>query len=293
MSPLQKRMLEELQLRNLSEATIHTYIRAVWRFARHFRKSPDQLGPEQVREYLLYLRNDKGDNWNTLQVNRGALKFLYVRVLKQKWFDEEIVAPKRRVVPLPTILTAEQITRILDCTYNLKHWTMIATLYATALRCNELRHLQVSDIDSRQMVLHVRAGKGSVPRKIALSPALLGRLKIYYRWRKPADWLFPSKQRPGEPMDNGTIRTLCRNAGRRAGIPLLVHPHLFRHACATHMLDAGADLRTIQVMLGHADIRTTARYLHVSIKRLQAASSPFDALPLRALDRSKDDGRQR
>jgi site-specific recombinase XerD len=242
---------------------------------------------------LLYLRNDKGDNWNTLQVNRGALKFLYVRVLKQKWFDEEIVAPKRRVVPLPTILTAEQITRILDCTYNLKHWTMIATLYATALRCNELRHLQVSDIDSRQMVLHVRAGKGSVPRKIALSPALLGRLKIYYRWRKPADWLFPSKQRPGEPMDNGTIRTLCRNAGRRAGIPLLVHPHLFRHACATHMLDAGADLRTIQVMLGHADIRTTARYLHVSIKRLQAASSPFDALQLCALDRSKDDGRQR
>ncbi len=292
MTPLRKRMLEELQLRNLSEATIHTYLRAVWRFARHFGKSPDQLGPEQVRQYLLHLRNDKEDSWSTLQVNRGALKFLYVRVLKQKWFDEEIIAPKKRP-QLPTILSVEQITRILDCTHNLKHWTMIATFYATGLRCNELRHLKVSDIDSGQMLLDVREGKGGVPRKIALSPTLLERLKTYYRWRKPTDWLFPSKQRHNEPLNEGTIRTLCRNAGRRAGIPLLVHPHLFRHACATHMLDAGTDLRTIQVLLGHADIRTTARYLHVSLKRLHAASSPLDALQLRPIDRSQDDGRQR
>jgi len=292
MTSLQKRMLEELQLRNLSEATIRTYLRAVWRFAKHFRKAPDQLGPEHVREYLLHLRNDKKDTWSTLQVNRGALKFLYVRVLKQKWFDEEIVAPKKRP-QLPTVLSAEQITRILDCTHNLKHWTIIATFYATALRCNELRHLKVSDIDSRQMVLHVREGKGSVPRDIALSPVLLERLRVYYRWQKPADWLFPSKQRRDQPLDNGTIRTLCRKAGRRAGIPLQVHPHLFRHACATHMLDAGADLRTIQALLGHADIRTTARYLHVSLQRLQATHSPFDALQLQPIDRSQDNGRQR
>jgi site-specific recombinase XerD len=224
-------------------------------------------------------------------VNRGALKFLYARVLKQKWFDEEIAPPKKRP-QLPTVLSVEQITRILDCTHNLKHWTIIATFYATGLRCNELRHLKVRDIDSGQMLLHVREGKGSVERKIPLSPALLERLKTYYRWRKPVDWLFPSNQRTGEPLNDGTIRTLCRNAGRRAGIPLLVHPHLFRHACATHMLDAGADLRTIQVLLGHADIRTTARYLHVSLTRLHAASSPFDALQLRPLDRSRD-GRQR
>ncbi len=292
MTPLRKRMLDELQLRNLSEATIETYLKAVERFARHFGISPERLGPEQVREYLLHLRNDKQDKWSTLQVNRGALKFLYVRVLKQKWFDDEIVPPKRRPI-LPTVLSVEQITRILDCTHNLKHWTMMATFYATALRCNELRHLKVADIDSSQMLLHVREGKGSVPRQIALSPALLERLKTYYRWRRPADWLFPSKQRRGEPLDNGTIRTLCRNAGRRAGIKPLVHPHLFRHACATHMLDAGADLRTIQVLLGHADIRTTARYLHVSLKRLHAASNPFDALQLRSIERSKDDGRQR
>jgi integrase/recombinase XerD len=292
MYPLRKRMLEELQLRNLSKATIHTYLSAVWRFARHFRKSPDQLSAEQVREYLLYLRNAKENSWNTIQVNRGALKFLYTRVLKQKWFDEEIPAPKRRLL-LPTVLTVEQITRILDCTRNLKHWTIIATFYATGLRSDELRHLRVSDIDSTQMVLHVREGKGGIPRNIALSKALLERLRIYYRWRQPNDWLFPSKQRPDEPLDNGTIRTLCRNAGRRAGLPLAVHPHLFRHACATHMLDAGTDLRTIQVLLGHADIRTTARYLHVSLKRLHSATSPFDALQLRPIDRSQDNVRQR
>ena len=292
MTPLRKRMLDELQLRNLSDSTIHTYLSAVWRFARHFGTSPDQLGPEKVREYLLHLRNDKDDSWNTLQVNRGALKFLYARVLKQKWFDEEIAAPKRRPI-LPTVLSVEQITRILDCTHNLKHWTIIATFYATGLRCNELRHLKVSDIDSHQMLLHVREGKGDVERKIPLSPALLERLKTYYRWRKPTDWLFPSKRRTGDPLNEGTIRTLCRNAGRRAGIPLLVHPHLFRHAFATHMLDAGADLRTIQLVLGHSDIRTTARYLHVSMKRLHEATSPFDALQLRPIARSQDDGRQR
>ena len=292
MTPLRKRMLDELQLRNLAEATVDTYVKAVSRFARHFNKSPDQLGPEQVREYLLHLRNDKADSWNTIQVNRGALKFLYARVLKQPWFDDEIAAPKRRPQH-PTVLSVEQITRILDCTHNLKHWTIIATLYATGLRCNELRHLKVTDIDSRQMLLHVREGKGCVAREIGLSPALLERLKTYYRWQRPSDWLFPSRQRPGEPLDNGTIRNLCRKAGRRAAIPLLVHPHLFRHACATHMLDGGADLRVIQVLLGHADIRTTARYLHVSLERLHAASSPFDGLQLRPIDSSHHDGRQR
>jgi len=288
MSPLRKRMLEEMQLRNLSEATIDSYVKAVWRFARHFKKSPDQLGPEQVREYLLYLRNEKKNSWSTLQVNRGALKFLYCRVLKQKWFDDEIVAPKRRPESL-IVLSVEQITPILNGTYNLKHWTILATFYATGLRCDELRHLKVGDIDSSQMLLDVRHGKGGRARKIALSPALLERLKTYYRRYKPTDWLFPSRQRPAEPLNDGTIRNLCRTAGRRAKIRLLVHPHLFRHACATHMLDAGTDLRTIQVLLGHRDIRTTARYLHVSLKRLHAASSPLDALQLNPMDGSRGD----
>jgi integrase/recombinase XerD len=292
MTPLRKRMLEELQLRNLSQNTITAYLGAVGRFARYFGKSPEQLGPEQIRQYLLHLRNDKKDTWNTLQVYRGALRFLYSRVLKQPWFDEEIAAPKARL-RLPTVMSPQEITRILDRTINLKHWTIIATFYATALRCCELRQLKVTDIDSQRMLLHVREGKGSVPRDIALSHALLERLRVYYRWCKPQDWLFPSPQQQDQPMRDNSIRDLCRKAGRRAQSKHLVHPHLFRHACATHMLDAGVDLRTIQIFLGHADIRTTARYLRVSLQRLQAARSPFDTLPLNPIEYCKDDERQR
>jgi integrase/recombinase XerD len=292
MVPLRKRMLEELQLRNLSEDTMRAYLGAVTRFAQHFGKSPEQLGPEQVRQYLLHLINDKKDARNTIGVYRGALKFLYVRVLKQSWFDQEIAVPKQRL-QLPTVLSPEEIARILDRTINLKHWTIIATFYATALRCNELRHLKVSDIDSQGMVLHVRRGKGSVPRNIPLSPGLLERLRTYYRWRKPKEWLFPSKQHPDQPLNDSSLRLLCRKAGRRAGLKILVHPHLFRHACATHMLDAGTDLRTIQVLLGHADIRTTTRYLRVSLQRLQGAHSPFDALSLKPIEQGKEDGRRR
>jgi integrase/recombinase XerD len=292
MTPLRKRMMEELQLRNLSPITADTYLRAVERFARYYNLSPEKMGPEQVREYLLHLMNDNQVVASTVLVNRSALRFLYVATLKQKWFDEEIAHPKRRPT-LPGILSAEEITRILDHTRNLKHWTILAMFYATALRCDELRHFKVSDIDSQRMVLHVCHGKGGIARDIALSPVLLERLKVYYRWRRPTDWLFPSKQRPDQPLDDGSIRVLCRKAGRRAGLQRPVHPHLFRHACATHMLDAGADLRTIQVLLGHSDIRTTARYLRVSLQRLQAIRSPFDALQLKPIDRSEDDGRQR
>lgn len=291
MTSLRKRMIEELQLRNYSEATLDSYVRAVFRFAKYYGKSPDLLGPEDVRQYLLHLHGKKRAP-NTLQVVRAALRFLYVRVLKRGWFDEEIPASKHRPLPI-TVLTVEQITRILDQTHNLKHWTILATFYATGLRCNELRKLKAADIDGSRMVLHIRSGKGGIPRDIPLSPALRERLRVYYRWRRPTDWLFSSKQRPHQPMQNKTFRAVCAAAGRRAGIPFRVHPHLFRHACATHMLDAGADLRTIQVWLGHADIRTTARYLHVSTVRLRAAPSPFDFLKLMPIDYSADPVRQR
>ena len=168
-------------------------------------------------------------------MNRGALKFLYVRVLKQAWFDEEIAAPKRRP-RLPIVMSPEEIARILDRTTNLKHWTILATFYATALRCNELRHLKLSDLDSQKMVLHVREGKGGVPRDIPLSLPLLERLRIYDRRCKPTDWLFPSKQHRDQPLDDNSIRALCRDAGGRAGIKHLVHPHLFRHYAASRTM---------------------------------------------------------
>jgi integrase/recombinase XerD len=292
MTKLRQKMTEELRLRNSSEDTIRSYIGSIERFARHYDESPEQMDAEQVRSYLLHLLEERKLSWSAIHVNRSALRFLYVRVLKQRWFDEEIQRPKRHV-QLPTVLSAEEITRILDATRNLKHWTILATLYATGVRCNELRLLKISDIDSQRMVLHIRKGKGQVPRDLNLSPVLLERLRIYWRWRKPKEWLFPSKQRPQHPMDSHSIRTLCAHAGLRAGIKHHVHPHLFRHSFATHLLDQGADLRTIQVLLGHADIRTTARYLRVSIRRIQAVVSPFDALTVQPIDQSEDNARQR
>jgi integrase/recombinase XerD len=291
MTPLRKRMLEELQLRNYAEFTIERYLDAVRSFAKFFHRSPDQLGPEQIREYLLYLVRDRKSAPSTVQVHRAALRFLYVKTLNQPWFDERVARTRKRI-KLPTVLSAAEITRILDNTRNLKHWTMIATFYATGVRLNELRKLKVADIDSQRMVIHVREAKGGRPRDIGLSKNLLERLKIYWRWRKPQNWLFPSDMRPDQPLERKSIRCACSLAGRRAGIDRAVSPHVFRHSCATHMLEAGADLRTIQVLLGHANIETTARYLSVSTTRMQAAPSPFDTLQLKPIYDPKDDRNQ-
>jgi len=280
-------MIEELRLRNSSEETIRSYIDSVKRFARYYHTSPDRMNAEQVRSYLLYLLEERKLSWSAIHVNRAALRFLYVRVLRQRWFDEEIQAPKRHP-QLPTVISPEEITRILDLTRNLTHWTILATLYATGVRCNELRLMKAEDIDSKRKVIHIRNGKGQTPRDVTLSPVLLERLRIYWRWRKPQGWLFPSKRRPDHPMESKSIRQVCANAGRRAGIQRRLHPHVFRHCYATHLLDQGADLRTIQVLLGHADIRTTARYLRVSTRRIQAVASPFDALAIQPIDRSED-----
>jgi site-specific recombinase XerD len=284
-------MFDELQLRNYAEFTIDRYLDAVQKFAEFFGKSPQHLGSEQVRRFLLHLVQERKVAPSTVQIHRAALKFLYVKTLHLPWFDERIPRARKRQ-RLPAVLSAEEITWILDHTTNLKHWVMIAMFYATGLRCNELRNLKISDIDSQRMVIHVREGKGGIPRDIGLSPALLERLRVYWRWGKPKDWLFPSKMRPQQMMERKTIRVACNIAGRRAGINKPVTPHVFRHSFATHMLEAGADLRTIQVLLGHADIQTTARYLRVSTRRMQAAPSPFDALELKPIRYVKDDPQQ-
>jgi site-specific recombinase XerD len=254
-------------------------LKVVERFAKHFHSSPESLGSKEVREWLLYLINDRKVTTTTVQIHRAALRFLYSATLKQSWLDESIPLPKR-IRKLPEVIAACDVADILNRTVNLKHCTIIATLYATGVRLDELIHLKISDIDSKQMVIHIRQGKGRIPRDIVLSPILLERLRIYCRRYKPRLWLFPSERRSEGLLDQRTIRYLCRNAGQRAGLKERIHPHLFRHACATHMLEAGADLRTIQHLLGHADLGTTARYLHVSAQMIQAVRSPLDALQL-------------
>src|ERR1035441_1702201 len=238
MTELRKRMTEDLRLRNYSPNTILIYTNTVADFARYFHKSPDKMGPEEIRQYQLYLLDERKLAWSKV----------------------------RR--PLPTVLSREEVTALLDATPNLKHRALLATLYATGLRCAEAQQLKLTDIDSQRMLVLVREGKGQLPRQVMLSPKLLEVLRIYCRWCKPKDWLFPG-QKPGCPMDPSGMRQLCRKLGKKAGIKKRVHPHVLRHSFATHLLDAGTDLRVIQLLLGHSDLKTTARYLHVSEARFR------------------------
>jgi site-specific recombinase XerD len=284
-------MIEDLRLRNYSQHTIRSYTEAVADFARFFNQPPNQLGPEDIRKYQLHLIHGKKLSWSTLQVRIAALRFFYTQTLKQDWVAQEVARPKVRR-KLPTVLSREEVTALLDATPNLTHRALLATLYATGLRCAEALHLRVTDIDSQRMVILVREGKGQRPRQVMLSPKLLALLRAYWRWRKPLDWLFPGDD-AGCPMHPSGVRQICQQLARKVGIRKQVSPHIWRHSFATHLLDAGTDLRTIQVLLGHASLKTTAIYLHVSVRRVQQTQSPLEDLAIAEILTPDDDGRRK
>jgi site-specific recombinase XerD len=278
MTALRQRMLDDMRLKNYSRHTQSTYLSAVALFARHYRRSPDELNVGHVRQYLLYLLTERKFGYSHCNVVRNALRFFFHVTLGRthERFDRLPCAKIRK--RLPTVLTVEELRRLFAVARGLRTRAMLMTLYGAGLRVSELAALQPTDIDSGRMLLRVRDGKGQKERCVKLSPHLLGVLREYYRTFKPRPWLFPHRQDSSRPMHPHAISKMAQRCAQRAGIAKRVSAHTLRHSYATHMLDAGADLRTIQVLLGHRNIASTAIYLHVSMARINAAPSPLDLL---------------
>jgi integrase/recombinase XerD len=281
---LRKMMLEELQRLNYAETTTRHYIRTVEDFARRFNRPPDRLGPRHIREYQAELFQKRKLSPNSVIRHLAALRFFYVKTLKRSWSIAETPYPKW-VFRLPTILSQEEVAQLIDAALTSYHRTLLMTLYATGARRAELTHLKVSDIDSQRMVIRIQGGKGRKDRDVMLSPKLLEELRAHWcrLQRKPSSWLFPGNRdhRGDQPIDTKTVWHACKQAAKRAGIKKDVHPHTLRHSFATHLLEAGADLRTIQILLGHRDLEETTIYLHLSERHLNATASPLDSLKLK------------
>ncbi len=270
------------QRRNYSQITTRNYLRVVADFAKYFGKSPDKLGPNELRTYQAYLLRERKLTPGTVVNWVAALRFFFVKTLKRHQFRDFLPYPQDRR-RLPTVLSREGVSRLIDAAGTLFRRTLLMTLYGTGMRRAELARLKVSDIDSQRMIIRVVAGKGGKDRDLPLSPALLETLREYWRWRKPKLYLFPTRtrrQRLDEPISDKTVWIACSEAAHRAGIRKHVTPHTLRHSWATHLLEAGTDLRTIQVLLGHGDLETTAQYLHLSQRHLQTVVNPLDSLAL-------------
>ena len=284
MTRLRKMMLEELQRRNYSQHTTRYYIRTVEDFARRFNRPPDRLGLRHIREYQAELFQKQKLSTGTVNNRLAALRFFYIKTLKKNWSIAETPYPKRPFY-LPSILSQEEVTQLINAALTPYHRILLLTLYATGVRNAELTHLKVSDIDSKRMVIHIQGGKGRRDRDVMLSAKLLEELREHWRRlpRKSSEWLFPGNRwhNSDRPIDTKTPRNACKEAAKRAGIKKQVHPHTLRHCFATHLLEAGADLRTIQILLGHRDLKETTIYLHLSQRHLHATASPLDSLKLK------------
>jgi len=279
---LRKLMLEELQRRNYSDSTVRTYVAAIRDFSRHFHQPPDKLGPDHIRQFQVYLLKEKKLAVASVKQRVSALRFFFVKTLRRPYMLEQIPYPKlpRR---LPNVLSEEEVGHLIDSASNLFHRAMLMTLYATGMRRAELCRLKVEDIDGKRMIIHIRQGKGGRDRDVPLDPKLRETLQEYWRWMKPKTYLFPGtvdNWRADVPISDKVPWLACREAARRAGIQKRVTPHLLRHSYATHLLEGGADLRTIQVLLGHAKLEHTVIYLHLSQRHLRAATNPLEKMPV-------------
>jgi site-specific recombinase XerD len=281
-------MLEELQRRNYSEETIRHYICFVEQYARFFGKSPEKLGLEHLRTYQAHLLKTRKLSPGTVEHHVAGLRFFYVRTLKRPEFREYIPYPRVRT-KLPGILSKDEVARMINSSGTLFRRTLIMVLYGTGMRRSEAARLKLSDIDSQRMIIRVINGKGGKDRDLPLSPALLETLRAHWRWLKPRTYLFPSRKSRDieQPITDKSVWVACTEAARLAGIRKRVTPHTLRHSWATHLLEAGTDLRTIQLLLGHEDLETTAKYLHLSQRHLQQVANPLEDLAIAGVDQSR------
>jgi len=278
MTPLRERMIQDMQIRNLSPRTVECYTYHVGCFAKHFGRSPELLGMEEVRAYQVYLVQQKKASWSSFNQAVCALRFLYGVTLRQKWPVLQIPFAKKPKT-LPVVLGPDEVQRLLPCIKPLKPRVLLTTIYAAGLRLQEATHLRVADIDSARMLLRVACGKGAKERLVPLSPRLLGELREYWKAVRPTKWLFPGGTLD-RPISDTTVQKSCKRAARDAGIAKHVTPHTLRHSYATGLMEAGVDLLTISRLLGHRSFSTTLVYLHVRRPHLERTVSPLDLLPV-------------
>jgi integrase/recombinase XerD len=277
MSPLRRRMIEDMQIRNLTPNTQRVYVAQVVHFAAHFRKSPDLLGPDEIRTYLLHLTRERRLAASSIIVTVSALRFFYTVTLKRPWIVEDDIPAGHQAKKLPVVLSKAEVARFLGAVDNLKHRMVLTVCYATGLRISEAIRLTPAAIDSKRMVIRVEQGKGRKDRYVMLPPTLLDMPRDYWKRTHPGEWLFPGRS-PGQPVHPLTINLTCREVARRCGIGKPVAPHALRHAFAVHLLEAGTDLRTIQLLLGHRNLSTTAQYLMIATSKVCATASPLESL---------------
>ena len=284
MTKLLQRLRDELVRRHYATTTRESYLRIVQAFHRRSGGRLDRVGPDDLRRYQVYLLEERKLAVGTVVAEIAALRFFFLRVLKRRDMKEDLPYPKR-LRRLPVVLSPEEVQRLIAGAKNLYHRTLLLTLYGAGLRRSEVAHLKVRDIDSQRMLLRVDQGKGGRDREVPLSPTLLAALREYYRWMRPGTYLFPGTRngwRADTPITTKPIWDAVRLAAQRAKIDKRVTPHTLRHSYATHLLEAGADLRTIQLLLGHADLSHTTVYLHLSRRHLQAAPNPLEQLQVPA-----------
>jgi site-specific recombinase XerD len=282
MSPLRKQMQSDMALRGLAPRTQEAYLAAIAGIARHTHRSPDHLSPDDIQQYLLHLINERKLSWSTTNQAACALRFLFRVTLKQP--ESTFIIPYRRVgSKQPEILSRDEVAHLLAGTANLTHRALLTTTYAAGLRVAEVCALRVSDIDSSRMMLRVTCGKGAKDRYSLLSPQLLEILRQYWQASRPRIWLFPGRADPACHIDVCTAQRMYYAARKRAGITKQGGIHSLRHAFATHLLEAGVDIHTIQQLMGHGHITTTARYFHLQAQSVKSGS-PLDLL--RTVDRN-------